>query len=213
MSPNHHFQYDDYGVLGIYYNGDSALYQFDDNEFIDNLGEWPLAPHVRSFLYDHIEENGGRSLLYAFDGGMENGIDEAHGYVSEAVESYIELNNDEKVNLSKTLLKKLKIEQGQFMEKNRSATALGEMFNTFITNESELRKYDNQVVDEFKNGIIEIVRKYHARSSQLKQDIRDESDWELPTVIMDDFAADEDDEEEDEEHEEHDEEIEVDSDD
>jgi hypothetical protein len=199
MSPNHYFGYDDYGVLGIYYNGDSALYQFDDDEFIDDLGEWPLAPHVRKYLYDHIEENGGRTLLYAFDGGMENGIDEARGFVGEAVEAYIDLNNDEKTNMSKTLLNKLKIEQAQFMEKNRSATALGEMFNKFITNESEMRKYDTHVVDEFKNGIIEIVRKYHARSSQFKQDIRDESDWELPPLILDQVADEHSDEEDEEE--------------
>jgi len=30
MSPNHHFARDEYGVLGVYYNGTSPLFQFDD---------------------------------------------------------------------------------------------------------------------------------------------------------------------------------------
>jgi hypothetical protein len=52
------FARDEYGVLGVYYNGTSPLFQFDDYEIIDELGEWSIAPHVPEFVYDHIEENG-----------------------------------------------------------------------------------------------------------------------------------------------------------
>jgi hypothetical protein len=47
--------------------------------------------------------------------------------------------------------------------------------------ETEVRRYDGQVVDEFKEGIVEIVQKYQRCDSQLKKDIAEESSWELPT--------------------------------
>jgi len=181
MSPNHHFARDEYGVLGVYYNGTSPLFQFDDYELIDELGEWLIAPHVREFVYDHIEENGGRSLLYAFDGGMENGIDEARGFIAEAVEAYIELADDEKAEMSKTTLNKLKNTQSDFIEKNKSVSALGEVLKSFLMTETEVRRYDGQVVDEFKEGIVEIVQKYQRCGSQMDKDIAEESNWELPT--------------------------------
>jgi hypothetical protein len=181
MSPNHHFARDEYGVLGVYYSGTSPLFQFDVSDIIYELGEWSIAPHVRDFVYDHIEENGGRSLLYAFDGGMENGIDEARGFIGEAVEAYIELDDDEKAEMSKTSLNKLKIEESNFIEKNKSVSALGEVLKSFLISETEVRRYDGQVVDEFKESIIETVRKYQRCGSQLEKDIAEESEWELPT--------------------------------
>lgn len=199
MSPNHFYDYDDNGTLAIFYNGNSPLYTFDDDEFVDELGEWPLTAHVRDFLYDHIQYNGDHHLLYSFDGGMENGIDEARGYISSAVEEYIELSNDEKINLHKTKLKKLIQEQNKFLEKENSATALLEKFNKFILDESELRKYNNDVVDNFKNTLIETFQKYKNKGSNLKQDIKDEQEWELPQM---NDTKDEDGEEECEEDEE-----------
>jgi hypothetical protein len=183
MSPNHYFGRDDFGILGIYYNGDSALYQFDDDSFIDELGEWPLAPHTREFIYDYIEESSDRTILYAFDGGMENGIDEARGYISSAVEAYIELDNDEKIRMHKVSLKKLKSEQISSLKKVASAVSIGEKIVEFIMNESDIRKYESDVIDEYKSCVLNTSSKYTTKASQLKQDIRDESDWELPNCI------------------------------
>ena len=207
MSPNHYFGRDDFGILGIYYNGDSALYQFDDDSFIDELGEWPLAPHTREFIYDYIEESSDRTLLYAFDGGMENGIDEARGYISSAVEAYIELDNEEKIRMHKVSLKKLKSDNINLLKTETSAVSIGEKIIQFIMNENDVRKYESSVIDEFKNCVLETSRKYSAKASQLKQDIRDESDWELPKCIYEEDECEEDeecDEEDDEEYDEDD---------
>lgn len=202
MSPNHYYGFDDNGTLAIYYNGDSPLFTFDDDYLIDELSEWPLTAHVREFIYDHIQENGDHSLLYSFDGGMENGIDEARGYISSAIEAYIELENDNKTLLHKTTLKKLMLEQTKFIEKENSANLLFEKFNTFILNESELRKYDNEVVDDFKNKLVETFQKYKNKAANLKQDIRDEKEWSLPNGSYDDKDSGEECDEEYEEEEE-----------
>jgi hypothetical protein len=58
------------------------------------------------------------------------------------------------------------------------------------------------VIDEFKNCVLETSRKYSAKASQLKQDIRDESDWELPKCILEEEEDCEGDCEEEEECEE-----------
>ena len=184
MSPNHYYGFDDNGTLAIYYNGDSPLFTFDDDYLIDELGEWPLTAHVREYIYDHIQENGDHSLLYSFDGGMENGIDEARGYISSAIEAYIELDNDEKVNLHNTMLTKLKNDKTNFIDKENSAKELYNIFTKFI-NETKLDNYNDTVVNSFKEVILEKLNSYISKANILTQDIKDESEWELPKLSDD----------------------------
>ena len=184
MSPNHFFDYDDNGTLGIFYNGNSPVYLFEDDYFTDELGEWPLTAHVRDFLYEYIQYNGDRELLYSFDGGMENGIDEARGFISSAIEAYIELDNDEKVNLHNTMLTKLKNDKTNFIDKENSAKELYNIFTKFI-NETKLDNYNDTVVNSFKEVILEKLNSYISKANILTQDIKDESEWELPKLSDD----------------------------
>jgi hypothetical protein len=182
MSPNHYFAVDDNGTLGVYYNGNAPVYSFDDEYLIDDLGGCLLTYHVRAYIYDHIEENGGRQLLYAFDGGMENGIDEANGFISEAAEAYLETSNAEKIALNKKALINLKKEEDELAPKvedsNTMYTKIKKHMSDIIRLEGS--EWNKGVIDEYFNSIEEVMRKYTLRAQQLRRDIQDETQWELP---------------------------------
>jgi hypothetical protein len=206
MSPNHYFAFDDNGTLGVYYNGNSPVYSFDDEYLIDDLGGCLLTYHVRAYIYDHIEENGGRQLLYAFDGGMENGIDEAGGFISEAAEAYLETTNAEKIAMNKKAIINLKKEEDdlapKFEDSNTMYTKIKKHMSDIIRLEGA--EWNKGVIDEYFNSIEEVMRKYTLRAQQLRRDIQDETQWELPMCEYDEEdEADEDAEggEEDEEDE------------
>ena len=182
MSPNHYFAVDDNGTLGVYYNGNAPVYSFDDEYLIDDLGGCLLTYHVRAYIYDHIEENGGRQLLYAFDGGMENGIDEANGFISEAAEAYLETSNAEKIALNKKALINLKKEEDELAPKVEDSNTMYAKIKKHMSDIIRLEgsEWNKSVIDEYFNSIEEVMRKYTLRAQQLRRDIQDETQWELP---------------------------------
>lgn len=198
MSPNHYFAFDDNGTLGVYYNGNAPVYSFDDEYLIDDLGGCLLTYHVRAYIYDHIEENGGRQLLYAFDGGMENGIDEANGFISEAAEAYLETTNAAKIAMNKKALIDLKKEEDEIAPKVEDSNTIYTKIKKHMSDiiRSEGAEWNKGVIDEYFNSIEEVMRKYTLRADQLRRDIQDETQWELPVGEYDEEDEGEEDDEE-----------------
>jgi hypothetical protein len=182
MSPNHYFGTDDSGTLGVYYNGNSPVYSFDDEYLIDDMDGWLLTYHVRAYIYDHIQENGNRQLLYAFDGGMENGIDEARGFISDAAEAYLETTLAEKIAMNKQAIALLKKEEDELTPKMEDSTTIYKKLKKYMSDSirTEGLDWNKSVIDEYFNSIEEVMRKYTLRAEQLRRDIQDETQWELP---------------------------------
>ena len=62
--------------------------------------------------------------------------------------------------------------------------------------------YNNEVIDDFKNKLVETFQKYKNKATNLKQDINDEKEWSLPNGSYDEKDSGEECDEECEEEEE-----------
>jgi hypothetical protein len=178
MSPNHYLNLNSNG-LAVYYSGESPVYVFDDEFLCENACDFPISPSVRNYIYEYMDTNGSRDICYAFDGGIENGIDTAQDWVSQACEAYVKLPAQDKIDLNETTTKMLIKKESKISDEYSSASKLITKIQEFIVNEDANDTYNSNVIESLKSYMTNKFDKYKARKEQIRLDIQAEKEWTL----------------------------------